>query len=162
MTPEELQRHKKADKKLVAPPVFHSMKQSSKLPKPFERMKGRRLHTSGEIKVGENYRVFMFWRDGEELSDSAFLAWLTHVLPSGSLYPLFELHYHPSHKGVHAKLPCQTELDYTDRMLPQAAELRLQTARELDPRTIEGRSMLVHQFCKACGIRMNDDDDLWN
>lgn len=162
MTPKELLRHKHTDKKLLTMPEFRSIKQTSKLPKPFDRIKGRRMYTSGEINVGTNYRVFMFWRDGEELTDSLFMAWLTQTTLADSLYPLFEFHYHPSHKGVHAKLPCKTVLDYTDRQLPQAPELQLQTLLNVDPRTPEGRSKLVHQFCNSCGIRMNDDGDLWN
>ena len=160
MTPQELQGHKEAAKKLRAVPVFRSMKQSSRLPKPFDRMKGR-LHTSGEITVGEAYKVFIFWRDGEELSDSAFMAWLMFVTRSGSLIPLFEFHYHPSHKGVHAKLPCRTELDYAGRQLPAAPEFNLKTQSGVDPRSDEGRLQLLHQFCVACGIEMNDDGDLW-
>mgnify|MGYP000007501454 FL=1 len=162
MTPKELLIHKQADKKILTMPEFRNVKKSSKLPKPFDRMKGRRWHTSGQIDVGTNYRVFMFWRDGEELTDSAFMAWLTHLTPSESLYPLCEFHYHPSHKGIHVKLPCKTMLDYTDRQLPQAPELQLETLSNPDPRTAKGRAILVQQFCNACGIRMNDDGDLWN
>lgn len=162
MTPRELQIHKHANKRLLAIPEFKSVKKSSKLPKPFDRMKGPRWFASGQIDVGATYRVFMFWRDGEELTDRAFMAWLTQVTPSGSLYPLLEFHYHPSHKGVHVKLPCKTLLDYTDRQLPQAPELQLQTLPHVDPRTPQGRLMLVHQFCKSCGIQMNDHGDLWN
>jgi len=162
MTPKELRIHKLAEKRLLTIPEFRGVKQFSKLPKPFDRMKGRRWHTSGQISVGDSYRVFMIWRDGEELTDSSFRPWLTHVTSTESLYPLLEFHYHPSHKGVHVKAPCKTLLDYTDRQLPQAPELQLKTTLNMDPRTNEGRSMLVHLFCKSCGIRMNDHGDLWN
>ena len=111
--------------------------------------------------MSDTHRVFFFWRDGELLTDSAFLGWLMCELQDGQLYPLFEFHYHPSHKGVHAKLPCNTQLDYTSRQLPKAPELNLSTKGTTDPRTEEGRLTLIHQFCKACGIQVGQEGGLW-
>lgn len=89
------------------------------------------------------------------------MAWLFCVLENQSLYPLFELHFHPSHKGVHCKLPCNTENDYTDRQLPKVPELELMTAKELDPRIDAHRQQLIVQFCEACGIALASKEDLW-
>ncbi|MFZ2269550.1 MAG: hypothetical protein WAV95_18395 [Azonexus sp.] len=162
MTPAELSQHKAAPKRLSATPSFHKTKAGLKLPKPFEKMRGRNLYSTGELAVSDTHRVFFFWRDGDLLSDSKFFGWLMCELKNGQLYPLFEFHYHPSHKGVHAKLPCKTQLDYTQRQLPQAPELALKTGHDLDPRTEEGRQALIHQFCKACGISMGREGGLWN
>ena len=89
------------------------------------------------------------------LTDSAFFGWLLCELQNGVLYPLLEFHYHPSHKGVHAKMPCNTELDYTQRQLPQAPELNLKALPGLDPRTEDGRAICalfeVHE--DAGGVR---------
>ncbi|MCW2313970.1 hypothetical protein [Rhodoferax antarcticus] len=162
MTPAELTQHKAAPKRLASAPAFTKLKRG-KLPKPFNKMGGgERWHSTGEIKVSESHRIFAFWRDGEELTDRAFFAWLMCELQNGGLYPLFEFHYHPSHKGVHAKLPCKTELDYTNRQLPQAPEFELACPGEIDPRTEEGRLRLMHRFCQACGIAQGREGGLWN
>ena len=162
MSPAELAQHKAAPKRLATVPTFHKPKSGPKLPKPFHTMRSPRLHASGPLTVSDSHRVFFFWRDGELLTDSAFLAWLMCELQGGQLYPLFEFHYHPSHKGVHAKLPCNTQSDYTSRQLPGAPELNLTTKGTLDPRTEEGRLALIHQFCKACGIQVGQEGGLWN
>lgn len=85
-----------------------------------------------------------------------------HTLPDGQLFPLFEFHYHPSHKGVHAKLPCKTELNYAGRQLPGAPELNLKSSGSLDPRSEADRMALVHRFCQACGIELGEGGGLWN
>lgn len=162
MTPNELAQHKAAHKRLAAVPVFHKTKGSCKLPKPFDRMRAPKLYTTGALRVSDTHQVFFFWRDGELLSDSKFFGWLMCVLKNGALSPLFEFHYHPSHKGVHAKLPCNTTLDYTERQLPQAPELALKTSGDIDPRTNDGRLKLIHQFCAACGIEQGSEGGLWN
>lgn len=162
MKPTELARHKAEPKRLAVWPVFHKTKSGSKLPKPFDKMRGQKLFATGALTVSNTHQVFFFWRDGDLLSDSKFFGWLMYVLNNGALSPLFEFHYHPSHKGVHAKLPCNTALDYTERQLPQAPELALKTSGDLDPRTEEGRLKLIYQFCVACGIQQGPEGDLWN
>ncbi len=162
MKPSELLAHKNTIKRLQTPPVFSRPQTGPKLPKPFHTMRGPRIHASGEISVSNSHRAFFFWRDGELLTDCAFLAWLMCSLDNGHLYPLLEFHYHPGHKGVHVKLPCLTQLNYTQRLLPQAPELNLRTAGFIDRRTEEGRLVLIYQFCKACGIQMGRGGDLWS
>ena len=102
------------------------------------------------------------WRDGELKTDSAFFAWLLCQLNDEVLYPLFELHCHPSHKGLHAKLPCKTEFNYEGRQLPGAPELALSSADGLDPRNEADRQKLINRFCQACGITMGLSGGLWN
>ena len=162
MTPQDLANHKAALKRLVSAPAFFKAKVGPKLPKPFHAMRGPRLYASGGVDVSDSHCVFFFWRDGELLTDRAFFAWLMCRLASGQLYPLLELHYHPSHKGLHAKLPCNTPHDYTGRQLPQAPELQLNTQRVYDPANPEDRLALIHQFCEACGIQTGHGGDLWN
>lgn len=161
MTPNELIGHKTASKRLKVLPVFSKAK-SVKLPRPFDKMRSPRLYASGELPVSDTHRVFMFWRDGELRTDSAFFAWLMCELQDGRLSPLLEFHYHPSHKGAHIKTPCKTALDYTNRQLPQAPELNVKLAADIDPRTDAGRSVLIARFCEACGIALGQENGLWN
>ena len=161
MTPAELAQHKTAPKRLASAPSFTKLKRG-KLPKPFNKMGGDRFHSSGALPVSDIHRIFAFWRDGETLTDRAFFAWLMCELGNGDLYPLFEFHYHPSHKGVHGKLPCNTELNYANRQLPQAPELRLNCQGETDPATVEGRLHLMDRFCRACGIAQGEGGGLWS
>lgn len=161
MTPSELTGHKLAPKRLAAVPVFSRAK-SVKLPKPFDKMRSPRLYASGELTVSDTHKVFLFWRDGELRTDSAFFAWLMCELQGGQLSPLLEFHYHPSHKGAHIKTPCKTALDYTNRQLPQAPELSLKMSADTDPRTADGRLVLIGRFCQACGIELGQENGLWN
>ena len=162
MTPKELAHHKAAKKRLEGVPSFHKAKSGPKLAKPFDKMRGPRMFSTGELSVSDVHRVYFFWRDGDLLTDSAFFGWLMKVMENGHLYPLFEFHYHPSHKGIHAKLPCKTELDYTQRQLPQAPEFQIKTESQHDPRTDVGRLALIDQFCTACGIETGPEGGLWN
>jgi hypothetical protein len=162
MSPKELSAHKSASKRLAAVPVFHKSSSGNKLPKPFDKMRSSRLYASGQIDVSDTHRAFFFWRDGALLSDSAFFAWLMCELADGKLSPILEFHYHPSHKGLHAKLPCKTELDYTQRQLPHAPELALKTPAGIDPRTDTGRKQLISSFCNTFGVALGQEGGLWN
>lgn len=160
MTPKELTQHKNAAKQLRGMPVFKPLKRG-KLPKPFHKMGAARLMSTDLLSVSDSHRVVLMWRDGETLQDSLFMAWMFCVLENQSLYPLLELHFHPSHKGVHCKLPCNTENDYTNRQLPKAPELELMTATGLDPRIDVHHQQLILQFCEACGITLASKEDTW-
>ena len=161
MTPKELAIHKAAPKRLSELPSFRSVKRG-KFPKPLHKMGGPRLQATDLVEVSENHRVVFIWRDGELRTDSAFLAYLFCETEDGALYPLFEMHCHPSHKGVHAKLPCDTELNFASRLLPGAPELALSGRDDIDPRMDVDRRSLVVRFCKACGITMGLEGGLWN
>jgi len=160
MTPQELVLHKIAPKQLRGMPAFKPLKRN-KLPKPLHKMGSARILSTELLEVSDTHRVVLMWRDGETLQDAAFMAWLFCVLENQSLSPLFELHFHPSHKGVHCKLPCKTSVDYTSRQLPGAPELRLLTAEGLDPRVEIDRHKLTLQFCQACGITLASEKDTW-
>jgi hypothetical protein len=104
----------------------------------------------------------MYWRDGELRTDSAFYAYLFCESEDKKLLPLLEFHFHPSHKGVHAKLPCETESSYVGRRLVQAPELSVMRFCKLDPRLELDRAQLIENFCIVCGINMNREGDLWS
>lgn len=157
----ELRDHKQAPKRLASNITFKSVKKND-LPKPLHKLSGSRVKCTELLTVSDTHKVVMYWRDGELRSDSAFYAHLFCESQDKKLLPLFEFHYHPSHKGVHAKLACETEVTYLERHLVQAPELSLMAVCSLDPRTEQDRSQLIAKFCKACGISMNQEGDLWS
>jgi hypothetical protein len=161
MSPQELAAHKALPKRLASLPSFKPMKRG-KLPKPLHKMGGSRIQATELLPVSDTHNAFFAWRDGEIRTDSAFYAYLFCVLGDGAMSPLFVLHLHPSHKEIHAKLPCKTENDYTNRELPGAPELKLSTHRDnLDPRKSIDREHLIECFCNACGITMGAEGGLW-
>jgi hypothetical protein len=143
---------------LGAPPSFKQLKKN-KLPRPFARMGGSRIQSSGLVKVSDEHTVLFIWRDGEIRTDAAFYAYLLCSLREGDFSVLLEFHFHPSHKGCHCKTPCRTTADYTNRLLPGAPELNLSSPAGLDPRSEADRLKLIHCFCKACGIGLAPEHD---
>jgi hypothetical protein len=170
MNPKDLAAHKHVDKFLPELPKFKKLTKD-KLPKPFNRMGRPGLQTSELMPVSDEHRVLFLWRDGPERTDRSFFAYLLCVLQNGDLYPLFEMHYHPSHKGLHCKLPCKTTSDYRNRLLPGAPELDLKSHQDFDPRSKHDREALITLFCNAVGVRIpatvapmevNLQGELWN
>jgi hypothetical protein len=166
MTPRELADHKSAPKKLTALPSFQPLRKG-KLPKPFHKMGGARLHATKLIRISLDHHILFCWRTGEMLSDASFYGYLICDLPNEALGIVFEFHWHPSHKGIHCKVPCGTELNYANRLLVGAPELALSGSTRLDPRDETDRRELIHLFCSACGITLAAEDDpdqldLWN
>lgn len=161
MSPLELQEHKKSHKQLPAIPVFKPLtRRQNKLPKPFRTLGGPRIFATGLIEVSDTHVVFLYWRSGEMLSDRAFYGYLLCKNHVADLSPLFEFHWHPSHKGLHCKVPCNTTLNYTGRLLPMAPELNIKTPPKLDPQVEADRLQLVTIFCDACGVKLPDQDPL--
>ena len=137
---------------------FKSLRKQS-LPKPFDKLGGARIQHSGLIDVADDSVVLFIARDGETLERRAFYAyWLLRT--ANGLLPLVILHYHPSHKGVHLLTNCRDDRDYTERQLPGAPELALNTPAGIDPSAQGGRLRLVHLFCDRCGICLGPDDQL--
>lgn len=157
MNPKDLKRHKEAPKRLDIIPVFRPQKRN-KLPRPFKSLGGPRIHATGMIDVSADHVAFMYWRDGPIFTDRSFYSYLFCRLPGGNLSPLFEFHWHPSHKGYHCKTPCSADSDYTNRVLPGAREFALTTNPKADPAKEEDRLALVINFCKLCGISLPDSD----
>ncbi|MDM0024109.1 hypothetical protein [Variovorax saccharolyticus] len=154
MERSELLAHKRAAKHLSKMPEFKAAKKG-RLPAPYDRFKSKRLSITDITPVGEDYSVVFMWRNGDLLTDTVFYAHLLQRLPGGRFYPLFEFHWHPSHKGFHCVTPCRTSLDYTGRMLSGGApELAMETDPSADPRTERGREKLVTVFCSACNIKL--------
>lgn len=159
MKPRDLRGHRKAAKRFVEPPTFKPLKRG-KLPRPFRKIGGPRFQATNLHDVSGTHVAFIYWRDGPTLEDRSFYAYLLCRLADGRLSPLFEFHWHPSHKPIHCKVPCKTSLDYTERRLPGAPELRLKTERRLDPADSQDRNVLIMKFCKACGIEPYDSDPI--
>jgi hypothetical protein len=138
------------------------------LPKPFNRMGRQGSQSTDLIAVSTDHRAIFMWHDGPQRTDRSFYAYLLFVAGNGDLLPLFELHYHPNHKGLHCKTPCKTDLHYSNRLLSRGRELSLKTAREFDPRSEHDRVELVEIFCLAVGIALPTEVDpqgkleLWN
>lgn len=152
MEPRELRSHKLADKSLPRPAAFRPV-QRGKLPRPFHRMGGLRLLSSGMIDVSPQHTAIFFARNGDTLADAAFLGYLMHRSPANQLAPLFEFHWHPAHKGFHCRMPCRDARDFTGRQLAGTRELSMKT-RLLDPRVDAHRNELVAILCRACGIQL--------
>lgn len=157
MTPRNLLAHKTAHKQLTEIPGFKPQKRN-KLPKPFKQLGGPRIQSTGMLDVSDDHVAFMYWRDGPILTDRSFYGHLFCRLSNGGLGPVFEFHWHPSHKGFHCKTPCRTEINYTDRMLPGASELALKTEPSTDPAKEPDRLKLIVAFCRACGISLPAND----
>ncbi|WP_147431176.1 hypothetical protein [Thiocapsa rosea] len=156
MDRKELLRHKR-EPKVLRGVKFKPLKKNT-LPKPFDKMGGARMTHSGLIEVADDSKVLFLARAGETLERRAFFAyWLRHT--TAGLLPLVILHYHPSHKGVHAQANCRSDRDYTERQLPGAPELALRTPAGIDPADQNGRFHLIHIFCERCGIQIAPNDD---
>lgn len=158
MTPRDLLDHKRAPKWLAELPEFKPQKRN-KLPRPFHRIGGSRIESTGLIDVSDTHVILFVAKDGVLLTDTGFYAHLLVRLNSGSLSPIFEFHWHPSHKSFHCKTPCRATQSYTDRTLAQAAELNMKTDPLIDPRKAEDRVKLVNIVCRACGIALGSTPD---
>jgi len=157
MIKRDLRAHKATPKRLTDVPTFKPQARN-KLPKPFKKLGGERIRSTGMLEVSDDHVAFMFWRDGALLTDRSFYGYLFARLAEGRLGPVFEFHWHPSHKPIHCKVPCKTTSDFTDRTLRQAPELELRTSSCLDPKNPEELAQLVVQFCNSCGIDLPDND----
>lgn len=162
MLPKELAQHKLVPKRLAAVPAFRALKKG-RLPKPLHKVGGARFQATDVLPVSDTHSAVFMWRDGELLTDGAFFGYLFLRLEQDELFPLAELHLHPSHKGLHIKVPCDTTYDYRQRLLPGAPELALSSGvAGLDPRQESDRVKLIHRFCKAMGIAVGAENGLWN
>jgi len=154
-----LKAQKLQPKRLAEKPVFKAIKKG-KFPRPFARMGGPRMSATELIDVSPSHQVFFLWKDGQILTDRSFYAWLVKRVGTSSLYPLLEMHWHPSHKGLHIKTPCQATVDYTDRQLPGAKELDIRTVEMYDPKDEDGRLQLIGKFCEIAGIDLGPEGAL--
>lgn len=158
LEPKELAAHRQVRKTLSGALQFKPMNKT-RWPKPFNRMARPRVHATDLTPVSDDHCVLFIWRDGDELEDRSFYGHLLHALPPGDLYPLLEFHYHPSHKGLHCKVPCRTTFDYRNRLLPGAPELNLKSYRRFDPRVVEDRAALIVLFCEIAGISISNEQN---
>lgn len=157
MQKRTLKLHRDAEKALASVPSFAQFKRG-KLPKPLHQIGGPRVFATHLIAVSSEHSAWFMWKDGSTLVETSFYAYLfAHVGASRNLYPLCHFHWHPSHKGIHVKTPCNSDLTYTNRGLPGAKELAIKgTKSSYDPRIEQDRLQLIELFCKACGIRFGN------
>lgn len=160
MTPHELKLQKLAPKRLPVIPQFKPLKKG-RLPKPFARMGGARISSTDLIEVSPAHEVIFLWKDGQILTDRSFYAWLFKKIAGDGRYPLVEMHWHPSHKGLHIKTPCNSVSDYTDRQLPGAMELSVGSRQVYDPQRDADRASLICTFCAIAGIELGLENSLW-
>jgi hypothetical protein len=167
MEKSELAEHKRYPKKINDVPAFKPIK-SQKLPPPLHKIKSSRVFSTSMLAVSDKHLAVLYWKDGDLLSDTSFYGYLFLKCAGSDIYPLLEYHWHPSHKGHHVKTPCRSPLNYTNRGLPMAIELNVSADVSLDPRTADGRSRLLFEFCSACGITLakkdqsDDQASLWS
>jgi len=149
-----LVEQKNEHKLLSVTPEFSPIKRG-KLPKPLNAIGGPRVQGTQLLPISEKHSAWFMWKDGETLEQRSFYGYLfSHVGHARNLYPLCELHWHPSHKELHIKTPCNSESDYTGRGLPGAKELNLnRDQRRFDPRIDQHRLRLIEIFCDVCGIQ---------
>jgi hypothetical protein len=159
MERRELRKQKWQPKFLADRPVFSPLEKGM-LPKPFAKMGGPRIASTGLIDVSPSHQVFFLWKNGPILSDRSFYGWLLKKLQYANLYPLVEMHWHPSHKGLHIKTPCDSNRDYTNRQLPGAMEMGLRSNTMYDPKEITDRLHLIERFCRIAGIHFIPEDSL--
>lgn len=161
MSPRDLRAQKAQEKRLAINPAFKTMKKG-KCPKPFAKMGGPRLSCTDLIDVSPFHQVIFIWKDGQIRTDRSFYGWLFKKVSPRGLLPLLEMHWHPSHKGLHVKMPCNTEQDYLNRQLPGAPELGVNTVKAYDPKIESDRLELIEHFCVAAGIKIGNPETLWN
>lgn len=156
MEPRALRDHKAAQKTMESIPEFRPLsKKNNQLPRPLDGLGRRKNAFATElISLSSSYRALFLYRDGEILTDKAFYGYLFACQEGGVLYPLYELHWHPSHKGLHCNLPCNTVLNYSGRLLVQAPELSLKMSRPYDPAQQGDREILIREFCRLCGVTL--------
>lgn len=167
MNRRALADHKSASKTLSSIPKFAPLKRNT-LPGQYRRLGGRpRVQATPLVDVSVDHSVFFLWKDGETFTDRHFYGYLVQKLPSSRYLTLLEFHWHPSHKGFHCVTPCETDIDYTGRMLNHCRELALSTVHTLDPALESDRVRLINEFCRACGItivgpQQNGTGELWD
>lgn len=150
-------RSRKLQTKSLPAVEFRPLRKGS-LPRPLKELGGPRLTASKLLEVASGLKVAFVARSGDTLERRAFFAYLFEER-NDVLVPLAILHYHPSHKGVHLIVNCETERDYSGRQLPGAPEFPLATGRLLDPEDPDDRSKLILAFCKRCNISIGNAED---
>lgn len=159
MRKQELGSLKHQAKRLTAI-QFRPLKRGG-LPRPLDKMGGKRLLVAGPAQVADNLLVIFLVRDGDTLERRAFFAHLFQDgLPSGGCSRSRFCIIIPATKGYVSciMLNCQTDRDYLDRLLPGAPELALDTPQGLNPANATDRLQLVSIFCRCCGITLGEGE----
>lgn len=143
-------RNIKRSPKAIGAFAFKKLKKGD-LPEPWKKMGGGRYRTTGLLQADDDSIVVFITRDGETRDRKRFMGFLSRRVATG-LEPVFILHYHPSHKAVHALVNCESSYNYVNRQLPGAKEFSLKAPADLDP--VDDSLQLVAVFCSRFGIRI--------
>lgn len=143
----------KQEKVLQEYPKFYAGTHSRTYPKPLNRFRGT-CYVSELLSVAEHQVVLFVYKRAAIAEDCKFYAYWGFRLTTGEYEPLLEWHYHPSHKGIHCKVPCETTLVYTSRQLVNAPELSVCFGKQPDIRTEWGVQEMIGLFCKKLNIRL--------
>lgn len=149
MLREEIYKIKRLSK-VIGSFSFKPLKKNQ-LPEPWKRMGGTRIKATPLLEAGNDLVVIFITRDGETVDRKLFMGFLCKRVSAG-YESLYILHYHPSHKGIHAQFNCESDLNYVNRQLPQAKEFSLTTPNDLDP--VEDAYQIAGIFCQRMGIQI--------
>lgn len=133
--------------------IFRKGKISKSYPRPLNAFKNS-YWVSDVLDVATNQVVCFAYKQSSSLVDSKFYAYWGLRNSKNELIPLMNFHYHPSHKGIHARFACKTTELFTSRYLVVAPELNLHKKHQPDIRTQEGINELICLFCKSAGIEL--------
>ena len=143
----------KEEKVLQEKPKFYVGTHSRTYPKPLNLFRGT-CCVSKLLPVAEHQVVLFAYKRAAIEEDCKFYAYWGFLLTTGEYEPLMEWHYHPSHKGIHCKVPCETTLSYTSRQLVNAPELSVCLGKRPDIRTDWGVQEMIGLFCGKLNIRL--------
>jgi len=155
MERKHLYKLKRTGKKPLSECHFAPAKKG-KLPKPLDRLGGPRLKVTPVYDVGDGLKVIFVWKTGPYLETRSLYGRLFQETERGML-PIVRLDYHPSHKNLHVKVNCETEIDLVNRDLVKTKEFSL-TNVALDPDIEEDRLHFVAIFCERFGIRLGNGE----
>ena len=163
MNRQDLRSIKNIYKEINSRSVSFSRLRKNTLPRPFKRMGGSRVESTGLLEVSKSLYVLFIWKTGDILTDTAFYGYLMRK-EGDEILNLFEFHWHPSHKGYHCHVPCDAKNHDTNRMIPKdAPELDLinknNPVPNLDPRDENDRLKLINFFCEKVNLRVINTDE---
>jgi hypothetical protein len=147
---KDLRGIKQRDDKRLVDVEFSPLRK--KLPKPLDKLAGKRYQASPLYEVADDLGVVFIWKTGPILDKRALYGWLFERVTRG-LVPVARLDYHRSHKNLHLVANCESGLDLTNRGLPGCPEFALHPV-DLDPDVPEHRLRFVNLFRERLNIHL--------
>lgn len=94
----------------------------------------------------------LVWKDATEWKYRAMYAHFFYQITEPHLYPLAEVHYHPTHKGLHILLNCEDNRNLSNRHLAGAKEFNLKLHAPIDTALENDRQRFLAIVCERLGI----------